>query len=265
MPVWSTISTGPELIRVAWAGVNRPDALQRDIEASLRRLRIEAFDLMQIHEHDLETPLEDTFDCLVKLQTQGKIRAIGVSNFSLDALAAAFRLLAGNLYSTQNMFNLLEQGQSAPVRQFAEQNQLRFLGYSPFAQGVLAGKLLNSIDPVNDWRNGTPAFHPANAARVNDVITRIALPIAQQYDITLPQLILAATLSRPGVNHVIAGAGTTDQVRSNAGVLAAQIPDAALESLVQALSRCGWSRLAGQPLRVRLRALARKIRRIAHL
>jgi aryl-alcohol dehydrogenase-like predicted oxidoreductase len=239
---------------------SRPMALQRDVEDSLKRLRTETIDLMQVHEHDPLTPLEDTLDCLVKLQTQGKIRAIGVSNFSLSKLSSAQQQLDGNLFSTQNMFNILDEDSTTDIRRFACRNDLRFLGYSPFAQGALAGKLLNSITNVDDWRNTTVSFHPRNVARMNASLLRTAIPITEKYDITLPQLVLEATLARPGVTHVIVGARTPEQIHANAHAARSTVAPEALEEFSEAMRRCGWNRLAGESWPVRLRALARQFR-----
>ncbi len=240
---------------------SRPQALQRDVEDSLRRLQIDAFDLMQIHEFDRMTALEDTLGQLMQLQSAGKIRAIGVSNFAIQTLQSVHRLLAGNLFSTQNMFNLLDQTTNADVCRFARSNDLRLLGYSPFAQGALAGKSLNSIDSIADWRKDTASFEASNVARMHAVLQRVALPIVKEYDITLPQLVLETTLSRAGVTHVIVGARTPEQIESNAGALKPQVPQSRLDEFAAALRRCGWSRLAGQPLQVRAKTLLRRIRR----
>jgi aryl-alcohol dehydrogenase-like predicted oxidoreductase len=239
---------------------SRPDALRRDIESSLKRLQIEAFDLMQIHEHDRTTPLEATLEALTKLQRAGKIRAIGVSNFTPRFLAQAHDLLGDSLFSTQNMFNLLDQTSNAAACRFAANNSLQMLCYSPFAQGALAGKLLNRKGTVDDWRSGTASFEASNVARMHQALRRYALPITEEYDITLPQLVLEATLTRPGVTQVIVGARTTEQIETNARALQAQVPHSKLDAFAEAMRRCGFNRLAGEPWPVRLKATLRRIR-----
>lgn len=224
---------------------SRSAALRRDIEQSLRRLGVETLDLVHIHELDYDTPIESTLDTLRSLRSEGKIRKFGVSNFPLDACRKTHTMLGQELYSTQNLFNMLERDTSNGIKELARAERFNFIAYSALAQGVLAGKQLDPCSAPTDWRKDTANYHPDNIARVNRVLRSIAIPLAETHGLSLAQLALLWTLAQPGITHVIAGATTEQQVRDNAHVLETSIPSDALDRLGMAMADAGWNPMPG--------------------
>ena len=123
--------TGPE----QWHPVGRPEYLVQCVEMSLRRLKLDCIDLYQFHEIDAQVPLEESLGALTRMQDQGKIRHIGVSNFSASELTRA-RAVA-TVVSVQNEYNLTDR-RSEEVLDVCEQDGLAFLPWAPVADGRLA-------------------------------------------------------------------------------------------------------------------------------
>jgi aryl-alcohol dehydrogenase-like predicted oxidoreductase len=253
-----TIDRSPRWVRKD----SRPASIARGIDESLTRLGIETIDLMQIHHRDVDTPLEDSLAELVRAREAGKIREIGVSNFPAREVERANAILAHRLFSVQDEFSLVSRERSAALLETCRQSRLRFLAYSPLAQGVLAGKYLDA-----DLGQLAPAWSPAwmapqNLHKINEVLRSTALPLANELGATLGQIGLAWALAQPGVTDVVAGATSERQVRENAAVTRLAIPSEALASLTVAVAACQLDASPKPPLSQRLRAQPARIRRL---
>jgi aryl-alcohol dehydrogenase-like predicted oxidoreductase len=149
-------------VGLAWRGAklyrdSRPTRIRQEVEDSLRRLRTDVIDLYQVHWPDLETPIEETARTLEDLRRQGKIRAIGVSNYS-PAQMAAFRAVAA-LDGVQPPYNLFEQEIEADVLPYAKNAGLTILSYGALCRGLLTGKITaNTTFAGDDLRNVDPKF-----------------------------------------------------------------------------------------------------------
>ncbi|MCP4445912.1 MAG: aldo/keto reductase [Myxococcales bacterium] len=117
-----------------WTTDGRPEHLMRACENSLRRLRVSCIDLYQLHAIDDDVPLEESLGCLVELQCQGKIRHIGVSNFSAEELARGQKV--ATIVSVQNRYNLLDRSNEAVLRT-CEAAGIGFIPWYPLATGKL--------------------------------------------------------------------------------------------------------------------------------
>lgn len=116
-----------------------PERMRRELEGSLRRLKTDRIDLYQVHWPDPLVPIEDTAAVLGKFLTEGKIRAIGVSNFSL-AQIEAFRKVAP-IHAVQPPYNLFERAIEASVLPYAKQNGITVLAYCALCRGLLTGRI----------------------------------------------------------------------------------------------------------------------------
>lgn len=114
-----------------WDSDGRPAHLRAACEASLRRLRIERIDLYQLHTIDPRVPLEDSLGEIARMQQEGKIRHVGVSNFDVDELARARRIV--RIVSVQNRYNVSDRS-SDPVLAICERDGLAFIPWSPLTQ-----------------------------------------------------------------------------------------------------------------------------------
>lgn len=139
---------------------SRPARIRREIEDSLRRLRTDVIDLYQVHWPDLETPLAETAQTLEDLRREGKIRALGVSNFSplqMDAFRAVARLDA-----VQPPYNLFERAIEADVLPYAERTALTVLSYGALCRGLLSGRMTAATTfGDDDLRKVDPKFQGA--------------------------------------------------------------------------------------------------------
>jgi len=139
---------------------SRPARIRREIEDSLRRLRTDVIDLYQVHWPDLETPFAETARTLDDLRHEGKIRAIGVSNFS-PAQMDAFRAVTP-LDAVQPPYNLFEREIEADVLPYAQRTALTVLSYGALCRGLLSGRITAATRfEGDDLRNVDPKFQGA--------------------------------------------------------------------------------------------------------
>jgi pyridoxine 4-dehydrogenase len=134
------VRTGPN----KWAPVGRPEYLRQECEMSLRRLGLERIDLFQLHRIDPKVPAEEQFGLLKELQTEGKIRLVGLSEVSISEIEAARKILP--IVSVQNMYNITER-KYENVLHYCEREKLGFIPWFPLATGNLAkpGSALDRI------------------------------------------------------------------------------------------------------------------------
>src|ERR1700744_4839674 len=136
-----------------WLADGRPEHLRAACESSLTRLKLERIDLYQLHRPDPQVPYEDSIGELAKLQKEGKIRHIGVSNVSPEQLAKARSLV--EVVSVQNRYNVADRSSDA-VLSICEREQIAFIPYNPLAQSAQAGgtnKSLVALEAIAKERN----------------------------------------------------------------------------------------------------------------
>lgn len=196
----------------------RPASVRRDVEQSLRRLGIDALDLCQVHHPDPSVPIADTMGELVRLRAEGKLRAIGVSNYSAAQVQEAARALGSvPLASVQAEYSLLRRGVEREVLGTVQGLGVGLLAYSPLAHGLLAGRMAGRRRlSLGDHRRWDPAFHPENVARVERARLEALEPLARRHGVAAAQVALAWLLHRPGVTAVVVGGSSSAQVRANA-------------------------------------------------
>jgi pyridoxine 4-dehydrogenase len=133
-PAGLVIATKGGIVRPSrdrWDSDGRPEHLRAACEASLRRLRVARIDLYQLHAIDPRVPLEDSLGEIARLQQEGKVRHVGVSNFGADELARARRVV--EVVSVQNRYNVSDRS-SDPVLAVCERDGLAFIPWSPLSQ-----------------------------------------------------------------------------------------------------------------------------------
>ena len=136
---------------------SRPERIRKEVEDSLRRLRTDFIDLYQVHWPDPQVPLVHTACALQKLRAEGKIRAIGVSNFSA-AQIAAWRV-AAPLDALQSPYNLFEREIESDALPYARTSQLTLLGYGALCRGLLSGRMTaRTAFTGDDLRRDDPKF-----------------------------------------------------------------------------------------------------------
>ena len=136
-----------------WTPVGRPEYLRQAVELSLRHLGLERIDLLQLHRIDPQVPVADQVGELAKLQAEGKIRHIGLSQVSVEEIKEAAK--TATIVSVQNLYNL-SQRDDEPVLEYAEQNDLAFIPWFPLATGELA-KPGGPLDAIAKQHEASPS------------------------------------------------------------------------------------------------------------
>lgn len=191
-----------------------PDSIRREVEDSLRRLGTDHIDLYQTHWQEGTTPIEDTMAALVRLQEEGKIRAIGVCN-ATGAQMAQYEAV-GELASDQEKFSMLDRACEDDQLPHVRDRGIGFLAYSPLALGLLTGRIGPSREfGPGDQRHSHPRFTAENLEATRDFCKEL-IPVANNHGATLTQLVLAWTMAREGVSHVLVGARNEGQAVENA-------------------------------------------------
>ncbi|MBX3272731.1 MAG: aldo/keto reductase [Sandaracinaceae bacterium] len=203
---------------------SRPESVLREIDQSLERLGRDHLDLVQVHQRDPLVPIAETMDALRGARDAGKVRAIGVSNYSARELREAQAALGEvGLASAQSRYNLLEREVEDAVLPACRALGCAFLAYSPLSQGVLAGSMRGGrrLAP-GDWRAEEPKLRPAVLAQIHAALDTAAAPVAARCGVSEGAVALAWLLGEPGVTSAIAGARSRAQAAANlaAGSLA---------------------------------------------
>mgnify|MGYP001991422511 CR=1 FL=1 len=175
-------------------------------------MQTDYIDLYQTHWQEFTTAIEDTMAALLSLKDQGKIRAIGVSNATVDQMKEY-----GEIDTDQEKYSMIhrnkdDEGNSA----YCDENDIAILAYSPLGQGLLTGKI--TVDRKyneGDVRLGSPLFAKDNVNRINSMLEEFT-PIAEAHDCNVGQLSLAWTYNRKGISHLLCGARNTQQALDNA-------------------------------------------------
>jgi aryl-alcohol dehydrogenase-like predicted oxidoreductase len=196
--------------------------LTRRAHGSARRLAIDVIDLYQVHWPNPVVPLSATMGPLARLQRDGLIGHVGVSNFPLARWQAAEELLGGPVLSNQVRYNLIDRRIEQGVLPWAQEHDRLVIAYSPLQQGLLSGRYGPDNIPKG-LRSNTPDFLAENLRRVVpllDVLRRVAAA----HDAAPAQVALAWCLRRPNV-LVIPGASSVAQAESNAEAADLELSD----------------------------------------
>ncbi|HCX1604202.1 TPA: aldo/keto reductase [Staphylococcus aureus] len=189
---------------------NQPEYLKQQVENSLKRLQTDYIDLYYIHFPDDNTPKDQAVAALQELKEQGKIKAIGVSNFTLDQLKEANK--DGYVDVVQLEYNLLHRENEA-VLQYCVDHQITFIPYFPLASGILAGKYDENTkfsDHRTTRRDFIPGVFEENVRRVKALES-----LAAAHQTSIANIVLAFYLTRPATDVIIPGAKRAEQVVEN--------------------------------------------------
>lgn len=203
---------------------NDPQFLVQQVDNSLRRLQTDYLDIFYIHFPDEQTPKAEAVGALQRLKEQGKIRAIGISNFSLSQIVEANA--DGYVDVVEDEYSLLHQQNVKEMMPYLAENMISFVPYFPLASGLLTGKYNSAVSFVDDdIRSQMDDF---KGQRFSEALTAVSQvqPIAASHGATIAQVILAWYMQNPLVSVVIPGAKRPEQVESNAQSMSIELtPD----------------------------------------
>lgn len=186
----------------------------RAVEDSLKRLQTDCIDLYQSHTDDLETPLEETLEAYAQLMRQGKVRAIGASNYTADRLSHALDVsIRGGFPSYQSLqpqYNLCDRAEyEAELEPLCREKGLGVIPYFSLASGFLTGKYRSENDLSNRPRGGSvKKYMNDRGFRILDALDHLA----DQYHSVPAAISLAWLMARPGVTAPIASATSLGQL-----------------------------------------------------
>lgn len=191
---------------------SRPESVRRDVEASLARLGIECLDVCLVHHPDRHTPIGATMDALLQLQREGKLAAIGVSNFDAEQTRTAARELGSErLAVVQGGYNVLTRAVETTLLPTLAELKVGFCAYSPLAHGVLARTGTASVLSPQDWRQYDPMFHPVNRRAIDSAGATIQA-IASDRNLTPAEVAMSWALGGRGVGGLVVGASRPQHV-----------------------------------------------------
>lgn len=198
---------------------NSPHFLKQAVEESLNRLQTDYIDLFYIHFPDNDTPKDEAVGALKQLKDEGKIRAIGVSNFSIEQLKQANKDGYVDVY--QGEYNLLQRSAEKELLPYTAEKEISFIPYFPLAAGILAGKY-NKDMVFNDLRAQMPHLQGEAFAQNVEKVEKIRkIAHAKQTDVA--HIVLAWYLTRDSIDVVIPGAKRAEQVLDNLKTLDVQL------------------------------------------
>ncbi|HEX6597603.1 MAG TPA: aldo/keto reductase [Acidimicrobiales bacterium] len=217
-----------------------PASIRQECEDSLRRLGVDRIDLYQFHwpTHD-GTPVEDSWATMAALVEEGKVAAIGVSNFDVDLLE---RCQAVRPVDTlQPELNLVARDTAGTVIPWAAEHGLGTIVYSPMRSGLLTGAFTSERAanlPEDDWRRDHDDFRQPGLSRNLALVARLE-GIAAYAGCSLAELVVAWALACPGVTGAIVGARRPDQIEGWIGAAQVAIEPTLLDAIAVAVEETG--------------------------
>lgn len=193
------------------------DSVRRECEASLRRLGVENIDLYQIHWPNPEPDLEEGWTAMVRLQEEGKVRHLGVSNFSVAQMRRVERIAP--VESLQPPYSLLNRAIEAEILPYCQENNVGVIVYSPMASGILSGAMTrHRIEsfPKDDWRRLSPEYREPKLSQ-NLALADFLKQVGARHGRSAGEVAIAWTLRHPAVTAAIVGGRSAEQVAGTVG------------------------------------------------
>lgn len=210
-------------------------SITRECEASLRRLKIDAIDLYQIHWPNPDPDIEEGWMELARLKEQGKVRWIGVSNFDVEQMKRAAAIAP--ITSLQPPYSLLRRDVENSILPYALRQGIGVIVYSPMAAGLLSGAMTReriAAMPADDWRSRHPNFREPLLSR-NLRIACLLREIGSRHGRSAGEVAIAWTLEHPAVTAAIVGVRTEQQVAGIVGAVDLKLSALEVSEIEEAL------------------------------
>lgn len=203
----------------------KADSIRKECEDSLRRLKLDAIDLYQVHWPEPDADIEEGWTEMARLKEVGKVRWIGVSNFSAEQMKRAQKIAP--ITSLQPPYSLLVRKAEPEILPFARQNNIGVIVYSPMRAGLLSGKMtlerVKSLPP-EDWRSRDKDFQEPQLSK-NLELAELLRKIGHRHGHSAGEVAIAWTLHNPAVTAAIVGLRRADQVQGTIGALTLRLSD----------------------------------------
>jgi aryl-alcohol dehydrogenase-like predicted oxidoreductase len=208
-------------------------SIRRECEDSLRRLKTDVIDLYQIHWPNPDSDLEEGWTTLAKLKEEGKVRYIGVSNFSLSQMERAMKIAP--ITSLQPPYSAIERSVEKEILPFCQQHNIGVIVYSPMQSGLLTGAMTKervANMPADDWRKGDAEFQEPRISR-NLALAELFREIGAQHGRSAGEVALAWTLRHPALTAAIVGGRNARQVDGIIGAMTFRLNNDEIDQIEQ--------------------------------
>ncbi|TMD02339.1 MAG: aldo/keto reductase [Chloroflexi bacterium] len=209
----------------------KEQSLRREVENSLRRLEVDTIDLYQLHWPNPDPDIEEGWSTLAKLKSEGKLRYIGVSNFSVEQMERARKIAP--ITSLQAPYSLIKRDIERDILPYCQEHNIGVIVYSPMMSGLLSGKMTRErIDnfPEDDWRKRNEEFQEPRLSR-NLKLASLLQDIGYPYNRTTAEVAIAWTLRHPAVTGAIVGGRRPEQVEEIIGAAEFRLSESELEQI----------------------------------
>ncbi|MGO1659500.1 MAG: aldo/keto reductase [Marinobacter sp.] len=214
-----------------------PARIEREVEDSLRRLQTDRIDIYQIHWPDPTTPMAETARAMENLLKAGKIRAIGVSNFSPEQMDEFRKSVP--LHSIQPPYNLFEREIEQDVLPYCREQGIATITYGGLCRGLLSGKMHQETGfEGDDLRNNDPKFQGDRFKQYLNAVAELDQFARERYQKNVLALALRWLIDQPGVTTALWGARRPDQLNPVSDIEGWSLDDEALKTIDSILNRC---------------------------
>lgn len=207
---------------------NSPEFLKKAVDAALKRLKTDYIDIFYIHFPDETTPKDEAVKALNELKKAGKIRAIGVSNFSLEQIKEANK--DGLVDIVEDNYSLLHRNAESELFPYLRANNISFVPYFPLASGLLTGKY-----SAADYKKFSQQYTKDQFTDLLAAIEQVH-KIANKYEASVAQVILAWYMKNPDISIVIPGARKPEQVEQNVKALDVELRNSDYHAIDEAFA-----------------------------
>jgi aryl-alcohol dehydrogenase-like predicted oxidoreductase len=214
----------------------KPASLAEEVDASLRRLGVEAIDLYQIHWPTPEEEIEEAWEAMARFRQQGKVRWIGVSNYSVEQMKRIQKIAP--ITSLQPPYSMLRRAIESEILPFALVNGIGVINYSPMLSGMLTGKMTAERAmnlPADDWRRKNVEFSEPRLSR-NLRLVELLREVGDAHDVTPGVVAIAWTLHHPAITAAIVGGRSAKQVEETAAALTFRLSEEEFRRIGQFLA-----------------------------
>jgi aryl-alcohol dehydrogenase-like predicted oxidoreductase len=218
-------------------GSLKAESIRRECEASRRRLQVDVIDLYQIHWPDPDEDIEEAWTEMARLKDEGKVRWIGVSNFSVEQLRRAQAIAP--VTSLQPPYSILAREVELEILPYCRENKIGVIVYSPMHSGLLTGAMTHervSKFAEDDWRRWDPQFQEPNLSR-NLRLVEVLREIGKRHGRTAGEGAIAWTLKNPAVTGAIVGVRSPQQVTGITGGVEFRLSEAEVLEIENALNQ----------------------------
>ncbi|MFB3777776.1 MAG: aldo/keto reductase [Bryobacteraceae bacterium] len=218
-------------------GSLKRDSIRREVENSLRRLKVDVIDLYQIHWPQPEEDIEEGWTALAELKQEGKVRWIGVSNFSRAQMERAMKIAP--ITSLQPPYSILSPEIEAEELPYCLANNIGVIAYSPMKSGLLSGKMTReriARMPPDDFRQRTPSFQEPRLTR-NLQLVEVLREIGARHGRTPGEVAIAWVLRHPAVTAAIVGLRSPAQLEGVQGALDFRLSEKEIGEIADFMAR----------------------------